>query len=273
MKYILMVYRGKVLNHSISKRTPSEPNLARVLGAFLCVAFCVISIALGGCGRKQRRTQAPVSTRPVLPSVIGAYEEGVASWYGAPYHGRRTANGEVYDQEKMTAAHPTLRFGVVVDVTNHNNGLRTRVRINDRGPFVGNRAIDLSRAAAREIAMLGPGTAPVRVEVVGLPDTPAAPTTGAPLDPPPTGGSPSGGENTFAVQMGAFTNYENAAALRQQLADRALDVRLVSAPHPSVPGSILWRVLVGQRLTRSEAEKLSRTLRDDFPRIFLVSDH
>jgi rare lipoprotein A len=268
-----MVQRGKVLNHSILKRAPSEAHLARVLSAFLCITLCLFAIALSGCGRKQRRTQAPVSTRPVLPSVIGAYEEGVASWYGDPYHGRRTANGEVYDQEKMTAAHPTLRFGVVVDVTNHSNGLRTRVRINDRGPFVDNRAIDLSRAAAREIAMLGPGTAPVRVEVVGLPGTPAAPTTGAPLDPPSAGGSPSGSESTFAVQMGAFTNYENAAALRQKLADRALDVRLVSAPNPSVPGGILWRVLVGQRLTRSEAEKLSGTLRDDFPRIFLVSDH
>lgn len=205
--------------------------------------------------------------------MIGAYEEGVASWYGDPYHGRRTANGEVYDQEKMTAAHPTLRFGVVVEVTNHNNGLRTRVRINDRGPFVGNRAIDLSRAAAREIAMLGPGTAPVRVEVVRLPGQPAPPTTGAPEAPPTPGKVPAEREAAFAVQLGAFSNYENAVALRERLVERALDVRLVSAPNPARAGSLLWRVLVGQRLSRSEAEKLSLTLRDDFPRIFLVPDH
>lgn len=214
-----------------------------------------------------------------MPSAIGASEEGIASWYGEPYHGRRTANGEVYDQEKMTAAHPSLRFGAVVEVTNHSNGLRTRVRINDRGPFVGNRAIDLSRAAAREIAMLGPGTAPVRVEVVGLPGQPAPPTTGAPEAPPilETSPSPAGSpverDAGFAVQIGAFANYENALALREQLVDRALDVRLVSAPNPAAPGGLLWRVLVGRRLAREEAEKLSLTLRDDFPRIFLVPDH
>ena len=205
--------------------------------------------------------------------MIGAYEEGIASWYGDPYHGRRTANGEVYDQEKMTAAHPSLRFGVVVEVTNHTNGLRTRVRINDRGPFVGNRAIDLSRAAAREIAMLGPGTAPVRVEVVGLPGQPAPPTTGAPETPSASAGSPADQDAGYAVQIGAFANYENALAVREQLVERALDVRLVSAPNPATSGGLLWRVLVGRRLAREEAEKLSLTLRDDFPRIFLVPDH
>lgn len=259
--------------HATSNVNRSAALRARGLSLFFCVALCVFTIALGGCGRKQRRVQAPVSSRPVLPSVIGAYEEGIASWYGDPYHGRRTANGEVYDQEKMTAAHPTLRFGVVVEVTNHTNGLRTRVRINDRGPFVGNRAIDLSRAAAREIAMLGPGTAPVRVEVVGLPGQPAAPTTGAPETPPNSEGSPREGEPTFAVQIGAFANYENAAALRGQLADLNLDVRIVSAPNSANPAGVLWRVLVGQRLSRSEAEKLSLTLRVDFPRIFLAPDH
>lgn len=268
-----MLQRGQELSNSTSKHDRSAAFGAQALSAFLCVAICVCAITLGGCGRKRQRTQAPISTRPVLPSVIGASEEGIASWYGEPYHGRRTANGEVYDQEKMTAAHPTLRFGVVVEVTNYSNGLRTRVRINDRGPFVGNRAIDLSRAAAREIAMLGPGTARVRIEVVGLPGQPAPPTTGAPLDPPPPELPSTDNDATFAVQIGAFANYENAVALRQQLADRALDVRLVSAPNAGVPGGILWRVLVGRRLSRTEVEELSRTLRDDFPRIFPVSDH
>jgi rare lipoprotein A len=216
--------------------------------------------------------------------VIGAWEEGVASWYGHPYHGRRTANGEVYDQELMTAAHPTLRFGVVVEVSNLSNGLRTRVRINDRGPFVANRAIDLSRAAAREIAMLGPGTAPVRVEVVGLPGVPAAPTTGAPrpIEPSPGPGAdssssaaplPATGEPTFAIQMGAFTQYDNAQQFRQQLVQRALDVRIVAAPSKDNASQPLWRVLVGQKLRREAAMELFEVLRVDFPRIFLVSDH
>ena len=268
-----MAERGKDLSLSASNQLWPVAARARLLSAFVCIALCVFAIALGGCGRKQRKVQAPVSGRPVLPSVIGAYEEGIASWYGEPYHGRRTANGEVYDQEKMTAAHPTLRFGVVVEVTNHTNGLRTRVRINDRGPFVGNRAIDLSRAAAREIAMLGPGTAPVRVEVVGLPGQPAPPTTGAPAASVVPGAVPVEREAGFAVQIGAFANYENALAIREQLVERALDVRLVSAPNPASPGGLLWKVLVGRRLSRADAEKLSLTLRDDFPRIFLVPDH
>lgn len=262
---------SELLNGGTSFASP----LAGRLSAFTLVATLIAALALGGCGRKQRRTQAPVSSRPVLPSVLGAWEEGVASWYGDPYHGRRTANGEVYDQELMTAAHPTLRFGVVVEVTNHTNGLRTRVRINDRGPFVANRAIDLSRAAAREIAMLGPGTAPVRVEVVGLPGKPAPPTTNAPAATAATGtgGSAPPKEETFAVQVGAFTIYENALALRDQLAARDFDVHLILVEQPGSPGSPLWRVLVGQRLSRLGAEELSRTLRDDFPRIFLVPDH
>lgn len=248
-----------------------------------CIA-CVFLLSFAGCGKKRSRTVAPVSTRPVLPSVIGAWEEGVASWYGHPYHGRRTANGEVYDQELMTAAHPTLRFGVVVEVSNLSNGLRTSVRINDRGPFVANRAIDLSRAAAREIAMLGPGTAPVRVEVVGLPGVPAAPTTGAPrpMDPSlgpgddsssSTAPPPAAGEPVFAIQMGAFTQYDNAEQFRQQLVQRALDVRIVAAPSKDNASQPLWRVLVGQKLRRDAALKLFEVLRVDFPRIFLVSDH
>jgi rare lipoprotein A len=274
------------------------------------VIVVVLALIGSGCGRKKNRVQAPVSSRPVLPSTIGAYEEGIASWYGDPYHGRRTANGEVYDQEKMTAAHPTLRFGVIADVTNLSNGLRTRVRINDRGPFVKDRAIDLSRAAAREIAMLGPGTAPVRVVVVGVPGigppeaanggasggdipangvpksaplpkstplpTPTQPSVPAslPVDPPPPSSAPgSPAAEGFAIQMGAFANYENAAALRSRLLDRALDVRVVAGDDPGNRQGVLWRVLVGSHLSRSDAEKLFAALRVDFPRIILVADH
>lgn len=262
--------------HSRSSRWPARSTFVYV--------FVVLLLFSAGCGKKRSRTVAPVSTRPVLPSVIGSWEEGIASWYGHPYHGRRTANGEVYDQELMTAAHPTLRFGAVVEVTNLSNGLRTRVRINDRGPFVANRAIDLSRAAAREIAMLGPGTAPVRVEVVGLPGVPAAPTTGAPIPSPsssvPEAGSPvaapprqADGDETFAIQMGAFASYENAQRFRQQLVQRALDVRIVAVPSPDDPNQPLWKVLAGRKLSREAALELFEALRVDFTRIFLVSDH
>lgn len=91
-------------------------------------------------------------------------ETGVASWYGPGFHGKNTANGEVYDQRDRTAAHRTLQMPSVLRVTNLDNGQSTIVRVNDRGPFARQRVIDLSRAAAEEIGMIGNGTARVRIE-------------------------------------------------------------------------------------------------------------
>jgi rare lipoprotein A len=91
---------------------------------------------------------------------------GVASWYGPGFHGRTTANGERYDMHGLTAAHKTLAFGTEVKVTNSTNGKAVIVRINDRGPFVGSRIIDLSKKAAEAIDMIGPGTAAVTVQVL-----------------------------------------------------------------------------------------------------------
>lgn len=91
---------------------------------------------------------------------------GPASWYGGKFHGRRTANGERFDMNEMTAAHRSLPFGTRVRVTNERNGRSVVVRINDRGPFVGNRIIDLSRGAAAAVGMVRTGVAPVRVEVL-----------------------------------------------------------------------------------------------------------
>ncbi len=96
----------------------------------------------------------------------GYTEQGEASWYGVPFHGRQASNGEIYDMNKLTAAHRTLPFETMVRVTNERNGKSTVVRITDRGPFVNNRIIDLSYAAAREIESIGPGVVPVRLEVL-----------------------------------------------------------------------------------------------------------
>jgi hypothetical protein len=93
-------------------------------------------------------------------------EEGVASWYGPGFQGNLTANGEIFDTRKLTAAHQTLPFDTLVRVTNLTNGLAVVVRINDRGPFVGGRIIDLSEAAAERIDMIGSGTAEVRLELL-----------------------------------------------------------------------------------------------------------
>jgi rare lipoprotein A len=108
------------------------------------------------------------ATTFVAPSAIAATGlDGVASWYGPGFHGRLTANGERYDMYGMTAAHKSLKFGTKVEVTNNDNGKSVVVRINDRGPFVGSRVIDLSRGAADAIDMVHSGTAQVSIEVVG----------------------------------------------------------------------------------------------------------
>jgi len=130
------------------------------------------------------------------PAPAGYSEEGNASWYGLPFNGRRASNGEIYDMNKLTAAHRTLPFETVVRVTNLNNGKTTTVRITDRGPFVDNRIIDLSQAAAREIESIGPGVVPVRLEVLGNVDVSAG---------------------FFTVQVGAFRERTNAERLRERL--------------------------------------------------------
>lgn len=117
----------------------------------------ILAVAVAGCGLGKPKP---------IPSTPGTTQEGIASWYGPGFHGRRTANGEVYNQYGLTAAHQTLPHGTRVRVTNLANQRVVTVRINDRGPFVDDRIIDLSYTAAREIEMIGPGTAPVRIEIL-----------------------------------------------------------------------------------------------------------
>lgn len=105
-------------------------------------------------------------TMAILPASQLQAQTGTASWYGPGFHGRTTANGERYDMNAMTAAHKSLKFGTKVKVTNNINGKAVVVRINDRGPYVGSRVIDLSKGAASAIDMIGPGTAKVTIEVL-----------------------------------------------------------------------------------------------------------
>jgi rare lipoprotein A len=153
-----------------------------------------VSLVLAACGG---------TTPPPMTSVSENWsEQGVASWYGPGFDGKRTASGEVYDMEEMTAAHKRLPFGTRVQVRNLDNGLRTEVRINDRGPFVDDRIIDLSMAAAREIDMLGPGTARVRISVVEM----------------------SAMLSCSFVQVGAFADPANAAGVAESFRERGLAV-------------------------------------------------
>src|SRR5882724_11132402 len=146
----------------------------------------VCAMALGGviaaCGKKKTVARAPAAApapKGITPGGItpgspapaasaaaaGSIERGLASWYGHPYHGRRAADGEIYDMETMVAAHKTLPFNTWVRVVNLRNNKTVEVRIIDRGPFVEGRIIDLSRAAANAIDLIGPGVGPVRIEV------------------------------------------------------------------------------------------------------------
>src|SRR5574337_1084774 len=125
-------------------------------------------------------------------------ERGLASWYGHPYHGRRTSSGEVYDMYQLTAAHREIPLGSWVEVINLSNGRSLTVRINDRGPFVDGRIIDLSYASARLLGVTGPGVAPVRVRLAHAPQSGLNP-------------------GRYSVQVGSFTAEVNALALKAAL--------------------------------------------------------
>jgi rare lipoprotein A len=156
------------------------------------------------------------------PSVKPGYvETGLASWYGHPYHGRPAANGEIYDMETMVAAHRTLPFDTWVRVYDLDTDKTIEVRIIDRGPFVDGRIIDLSHAAAEAIAMIGPGTARVRMEVIAVPAGVPAPV--------------------YVVQVGAFQNRATADRIRARMVERYGQARVMERKEN--PG--VWRVMVG----------------------------
>jgi rare lipoprotein A len=173
-----------------------------------------------------------------IPVAPGYTEEGEASWYGAPFHGRQASNGEIYDMNKLTAAHRTLPFETMVRVTNQKNGKSAIVRITDRGPFVNNRIIDLSYAAARQIESIGPGVVPVRVEVLS---TATDPETGF-----------------FTVQVGSFRDQANAERLRARLAPSYSPIFI---KRYGVADGAFYRVHVGKVSGEEAAEKFGDELR------------
>jgi rare lipoprotein A len=215
------------------------------------------TILLAGCHRKRVAQAPPPAPTPVAPAVstppavstvptpaapappLEPGETGVASWYGHPFHGRASASGEIYDMEQMTAAHRTLPFGTMVRVFDLDNEKSVDVRINDRGPFVDGRIIDLSHAAARAIEMIGPGTARVGLEILSAPA--------------------AASQAHFGVQVGAFRNRDNAERLRRAMEAKYGRARLVR--RADTPG--WWHVVVGLESTEDGASALAGRIRGE----------
>lgn len=219
--------------------------------ALLVLAAASILSSTGCLPRRKakasRRTPPPtLPGRPgearakTVPAPIIQGEEGIASWYGRPFHGRRTASGEVFNMHDMTAAHKTLPFGTQVRVQNLENAHDVLVRINDRGPFVEGRIIDLSYAAAQRMRM--PGTALVRLEILGL-------ASSEDRDTPP---------GTYAVQVGAFKDRRNAQRLKEVI---ALHYGPISIQSFDRGDGLFHRVRVGRENSEEAARDLARQLR------------
>ncbi len=181
--------------------------------------------------------------REPVPPRIKRVEVGLASWYGEKFHGRRTASGKVYDMYQLTAAHKTLPLGTSVIVTHVNNGKSVEVTVNDRGPFVRGRIIDLSYAAAQALEMVEQGVAKVRVEVL---DT-------RPISTP----SPEG---PFTIQVGSFISQSNAISLMEELQRAYKDVYITEL---KTPENTYYRVRLGTFKTRDEAYRFATRLAQD----------
>jgi rare lipoprotein A len=194
---------------------PNKSRLLFIIGAILVLASC--------------------SRMRYFPG--GNVQKGLASWYGPEFHGKVTSNKEIYDMHDLTAAHPTLPFGTYVKVTNLDNGKSVVVRINDRGPFVKGRIIDLSYAAAKKLGMSGVGVVPVVVEVLKK-------------------YSPKKSSQTYFVQVGAFVTKKNAKSLKKALLRRYRNVHISILKTSS---QTYYRVRIKAR-TMEAAEKIAQKL-------------
>ena len=193
------------------------------------------------------------SIHAVYTPYRGYTEEGIASWYGSEFHGRRTSSGEIYNMYAHTAAHRTLPLGTMVKVERLDNHKQTVVRINDRGPFVEGRIIDLSYAAARDLDMISTGTAPVRITVLFPAEVYRAME-----------------KELFTVQVGSFNSYTRALLLKRKIEKHFPYVYLRKF---SDGQNVYWRVRVGKYTDRSSADVCSAKLKQlGFPAFVAASD-
>jgi rare lipoprotein A len=199
-------------------------------------------------------------SEPVFAQQTGKIQKGSATWYGSRYHGRKTTSGEVYNKNRMTAAHPSLPFGTKVKVTHAGNNKAVIVRINDRGPFKGGYIIDLSEAAARKIGLHAAGAARVSVEVLSgstdeteiaeiLP-VPLVTPDSALVDPQLT---------YYVIQAGSFASQANARVQSEKLKTFRQDMP-VSLNEEMIKGRKMHRVVAGRFNNRAEAEQIKAEL-------------
>jgi rare lipoprotein A len=242
--------------------------MIRCLPAVVALLFFI-----GGCATSGHPPQQPAGyPKPYrvfgkwyqpLPDSKGFRQRGIASWYGKDFHGKKTSNGEIYDMYAMTAAHKTLPLGTYVQVHHLENNRKLEVRINDRGPFVRGRIIDLSYTAAKELGIVGPGTA--KVEIVAL-GTPAATDGG-------TGRTFVQGDyfsGNFTFQVGAFANRENAEKFKRKLAEQYQNAHITLYDRGD---KIFYRVRVGAFKTLEDAVLNEAILiQDGYPDAFMVAE-
>jgi len=235
----------------------------------LIILFCCLLLA-SGCASKKAGLTKPVSRPSQKPYTVdgqryeplatheGFVQKGIASWYGRDFHGKKTSNGETYDMHAMTAAHKTLPLGVFVKVTNIDNGREAVVRVNDRGPFVKGRVIDLSHEAAKKLGVDIAGTAPVQVEALGYQGGGGAYKA---LD--------SYDAGAYTVQIGAFKDFNNAQRLSR---DMKKVVGFTEIRTANVDGENFYRVYAGHYSSLRAAEKAELEFSDNgFPGSFAVA--
>lgn len=248
------------------------------LSDFCLILVCASFVFWGfGCASHTPTSQPPPPGKPghpkpykvlgkwyqPLPHSEGFRQRGLASWYGRDFHGKKTSNGEIYNMYAMTAAHKTLPLGTYVRVHNLQNNRSAVVRINDRGPFVRGRIIDLSYTAAKEVGIVGPGTARVEVVALGKRTTTASNSAST-----YTAGDYYSGNFTF--QVGAFLSRENAEKQRRQLAQRYKNAHIAVYDRGD---QIFYRVRVGRFSTLQEAVEQEKILiQDGFADAILVAE-
>ncbi|MBU1003471.1 MAG: septal ring lytic transglycosylase RlpA family protein [Proteobacteria bacterium] len=218
--------------------------------------------APGQAGPVPKGTFKPYSISGIqyypLSSADGYVQTGLASWYGDDFHGKKTANGEIYDMHAMTCAHKVLPMNTYVRITNRDNGKAATLRVNDRGPFVGSRIVDLSYAGAKALGVVGPGTAPVRLEAVGVAGSQTTSVARAVAD------------ADYYVQVGAFTQQENAQRLLATLKQAGYDGSRMN--RVLISGQAYWRVQAGVFHGVDRANTVHAGLRQKYPSCFLIAD-